>query len=101
MNIRELHQYLGQMMNQGTNPELEVEVADGSDTYSGIRHTSVYVMPNDNDPEVDRLVILPRHWVEDPLDDELDWNGGVMVDDEAREAQADYDDKNPPMHQSV
>jgi hypothetical protein len=85
MKIRELHQYLGQMMNQGTNPELEVMVPDGDSSYSNIQYKSVYVMPNDDDPEIDRLVILPDHWVHDE----------PTV--EAREAQAHYDDMNPPL----
>lgn len=64
MKIRELHKHLGDMMNLGTDPELHVMVPDGDNSYSNIDFRSVYVTPNDGDPEIDRLLIIPDHWVE-------------------------------------
>jgi hypothetical protein len=67
VNIEQLYAHLGNLMADGVNPNLPVEVEASSQMafapsvthYEGVCLESVKVMPGDDDPEIDRLVILP------------------------------------------
>jgi hypothetical protein len=67
MNLKELHEHIGGFLKSGIDPNMPVEVITtiGQEiSYAHISPLSVYVTPNDDDPLVDRLVIIPASLVE-------------------------------------
>jgi hypothetical protein len=76
MNLKELHDHIGGFLKSGIDPNMPVEVPEailvvdngvtvGQEiSYAHISPLSAYVTPNDDDPLVDRFVIIPANWVE-------------------------------------
>jgi hypothetical protein len=64
MTAAQLLNHLLTLERQGMDMSIPVEVLDTPDTFCNITANSVYVTPNDGDPSIDRLVILPSHRVE-------------------------------------